>query len=182
MQWQGSIEPRRRAASSMLSQRTASATLDPRCSSAISVPVVRTGGRLGSAALPLGVTVRGAREHSSGAPPPSRCSTRCEPAAVSSLPHCPLSRQSEAPVSTPRVPSRRAGARPGANRVTVNSAGKARAQCEESEGAGRGSLRHRLAWPTAQRTTSPPRGRSRSHAFAPEGRANHRTSLGQVAP
>ena len=40
---------------------------------------MRTCGRLGSTTLPLGSTVRGAREHSSGASPPSRSSTRCVP-------------------------------------------------------------------------------------------------------
>ena len=82
--------------------------------------VNRDGGRLKSAALPLGATVRGALERSSGAPPPSRCSTRCVPAAVSGLPRCPLGRQSEVPLSGPRVPPRRAGARPDASRVPSN--------------------------------------------------------------
>ena len=40
---------------------------------------MRTCGRLGSTTLPLGSTVRGAREHSSGASPPRRSSTRCVP-------------------------------------------------------------------------------------------------------
>ena len=62
----------------------------PRCPRAVlgcppAEPVLdpmRTCSRLRSAALPLGATVRGALERSSGAPPPSRCSTRCEPRAV----------------------------------------------------------------------------------------------------